>query len=69
MDLYAKRALSAKGLKTTHEQFIFGLAFSTDAPAAVKTFLESNRLTVGEYHFMGHKTTKGPLGVVVEAGV
>jgi hypothetical protein len=69
MDLYSDRVLTFKGTKTTQEHFLFGLNFSKDAVTTLKTFIEGNDLTLGDYYFMGQKTRKGCLGVVVEVYV
>jgi methyltransferase (TIGR00027 family) len=65
-DLYSRRITALKGVKATHEKFNFALDFSSDKENVLKTFLNSENVTAGDFHFMGHKTKKGAFGVVVE---
>lgn len=65
-DFYTKRVLPVKGVKSTKEIFNFGLDFSSDRENAIKTFLESEGLILGDCYFMGHKTKKGALAVISE---
>lgn len=66
VDFYAKRLVSLKGVKATNELFNFALDFSNDKENVLKAFLESEKLTLGDFKFMGHKTDKGAFGVVAE---
>ncbi len=66
VDLYSKRLIALQGVKTTNEDFNFGLDFSVNHENVLKTFLESEKVNLGDYFFMGHKTKKGAYGVVAE---
>jgi methyltransferase (TIGR00027 family) len=65
-DFYSKRLIALQGVKATNEMFHFGLDFSKDYEAVLKTFIESENLKLGSFYFMGHKTKKGVIGVVFE---
>lgn len=65
-DLYGDRILSMKGVKSTNELFNFGLDFSNDYENALKAFLESIPVKLGDFYFMGGKHKKGPMAVVTE---
>jgi|WetSurMetagenome_2_1015567.scaffolds.fasta_scaffold145564_2 methyltransferase (TIGR00027 family) len=67
VDFYASRIASKKSVKTTNEMFYFTMDFSHNAEHVLKTFLESENLTLGDFYFMGHKASdKGAIGVVTE---
>lgn len=65
-DFYGDRILSMKGVKSTNELFNFGLDFSGDYENALKTFLESIPVKLGDFYFLGSKHKKGPMAVVAE---
>ena len=75
-DMYAKSFVSgeyARGMKATlpllditGEQLSFSIDMREDPQQALKTFLASEDLTVGEIYFTGHKTEKGAWMVVAE---
>ena len=65
-DFYAERLIVLQGVKTTKEMFHFGLDFSKDYESVLKTFIESEKLKLGSFYFMGHKTKKGVIGVILE---
>jgi methyltransferase (TIGR00027 family) len=67
VDFYAERIASKKSVKATNEMLNFTMDFSADAERVLKTFVESENLTLGDYYFMGHKAgDKGAIGVVTE---
>ena len=66
VDYYATRFASFKGVKSTKEIFHFLLDFSLDAESVLKSFVESENLTLGDFYFMGQASEKGALGVVTE---
>ena len=59
-----KKALKTQ--KIADEEFGFGIDFSSDYENAIKTFLESENMKVGDTYFMGSKTKKGTYMVVAE---
>lgn len=65
-DFYANRLTSLKGVKATNEQFNFSFDFSVDRENVLKTFLESENLTLSAFRFIGHKTKKGAFAVVTK---
>ena len=65
-DLCSKRLLALEGIKATNEKFNFGLDFSVNPEKVLKTFIESEKVNLGEFYFVGHKTKKGAFLVVVE---
>ncbi|HEY0262620.1 MAG TPA: class I SAM-dependent methyltransferase [Chitinophagales bacterium] len=66
-DFYATRFASFKGVKSTNEMFLFLLDFSSNAENVLKSFVESEHLTLGDFYFMGQKASdKGAIGVVTE---
>ena len=56
-------------LDTTDEQLAFGIDMAADYQQALESFLTSEALTLGESHFMGHKTEKGAWMVAAEIKV
>lgn len=78
-DIYARSFVSgeyARGMKATlpllditDEQLAFGLDMADDYQHALESFATSSGLTLGETHFMGHKTKKGAWMVVAELNV
>jgi len=65
-DFYSTRMVSNKGVKATNEMFLFGLDFSTSPESVLKSFVESENLTLDSFYFMGQASGKGALGVVTE---
>ena len=66
-DFYAHRIASRKRVKETNEMLYFTLDFSGNAANVLKSFIESENLTLGDFYFMGHKaSSKGAIGVVIE---
>lgn len=65
-EMYPGMKSSIKMLKITDEEFGFGIDFSSDYEASLKTFLESENTKLGEAYFMGYKTKKGTYMVVAE---
>jgi len=55
-----------QGVKPTNENFGFGLDFTVNPESALKTFIESENVKLGDFNFIGHKTKKGAFGVVTE---
>jgi methyltransferase (TIGR00027 family) len=53
-------------LKITDEEFGFGIDFSSDYNEALKSFIESENLKVGDSYFMGNRTKKGTYMVVAK---
>ncbi len=58
-----------KALKYTNEGFGFGLPFETNFENALKDFVSSENLKLGQTYFMGSSGKKGPFMVVSEAGI
>lgn len=65
-DFYAKRMAALKGVKATNEGFNFVLDFAADREKVLRSFIESESLTLSDFKFMGQKTKKGAFGVVAE---
>jgi methyltransferase (TIGR00027 family) len=65
-DLCSKRLLALQGVKATNEKFNFGLDFSVNPEKVLKTFIESEKVNLGAFYFIGHKTKKGAYMVVAE---
>ncbi len=65
-DFYSKRLTALQGVKSTNENFGFGLDFSVNQENVLKTFIESENVSLGDFYFIGHKTKKGAFGVVAE---
>ena len=59
--------VAKKTLDYTDEAFRFGLPFETDYRDQLERFLESEGMKLGECHFMGYKSDKGPFVVVAES--
>lgn len=57
---------SIKMLKITGEELGVGIDFSSDYESALKTFIESENMKVGDTYFMGYKTKKGTWMAVAE---
>ena len=53
-------------LKITDEELGFGIDFSSDYNEALKSFIESENLKVGDSYFMGNRTKKGTYMVVAK---
>lgn len=73
VDLYAdrlvqigKKAAGKRTLEYTGETFGFSLPFESDYEQRLKSFLESEDLQIGQTHFMGRSSKKGPFMVVAE---
>lgn len=72
-DVYAMRFIdmasskaSDAALSYTDENVGFGLPFDLDWDGVLRSFVESESLTVGQTDFMGSSNDKGPFMVVVE---
>jgi methyltransferase (TIGR00027 family) len=65
-DFYSTRITAMQGVKPTNENFGFGLDFTVNPESALKTFIESENVKLGDFNFIGHKTKKGAFGVVTE---
>ena len=65
-DLCSKRLTALQGVKATNEDFNFGLDFSVNPEKVLKTFIESEKVNLGDYYFIGHKTKKGAVMAVAE---
>lgn len=65
-ELYPGMKTYIKQIKITNEEFGFGLDFSSDYKNVLKTFVESENITIGDTYFMGYKTKKGTFMVVAE---
>ena len=64
---YAPGMKSSLGvLKITDEELGFGIDFSSDYNEALKSFIESENLKVGDSYFMGNRTKKGTYMVVAK---
>ena len=58
-----------KTLKFTNEGLGFGLPFNTNFESVFSSFVSSEKLSVGEAHFMGSSDKSGPFMVVSELKV
>ena len=65
-DWCSKRLTALQGVKATNEDFNFGLDFSVNPEKVLKTFIESEKVNLGDYYFIGHKTKKGAVMAVAE---
>ncbi len=63
---FAKKGANKKALDQTDEALDFGLEFTSDYEDTLTQFVQSESLTVGETHFMGRTSDKGPFAVVAE---
>jgi methyltransferase (TIGR00027 family) len=75
-DFYGERmirvgssSIGKKALEYTNEGLGFGLPLAIDFEDSLRDFIESEDLRLGESHFMGKGSSKGPFMVVVELGV
>lgn len=66
VDFPSKRLTALQGVKITNENFNFGLDLSVNPDEILKTFIKSEGVKLGDYHFIGHKTKKGAIMVVAE---
>lgn len=65
-DFCSKRLLAFQGIKATNEKFSFGLDFSVNPEKVLKTFIASEKVNLGAFYLIGHKTKKGAYLVVAE---
>jgi methyltransferase (TIGR00027 family) len=65
-DLCSKRLTTLQGVKATNEKFNFGLDFSANPEQVLKTFIKSEKVNLGDFYFIGHKTKKGAYMAVAE---
>lgn len=65
-DFASNRLTALQGVKATNENFNFGLDLSINPEKVLKTFIESEKVNLGDYYFIGHKTKKGAVMAVAE---
>ena len=73
-DIYGDRMIKALGrskaggkvLELTDEGLGFGLSFMTNWQQELSDFIEAQSMSVGDTHFLGSHSKKGPYAVVVE---
>ncbi|HEX3044725.1 MAG TPA: class I SAM-dependent methyltransferase [Bacillota bacterium] len=65
-DFASKRLTALQGVKATNENFNFGLDLSVYPDEVLKTFIASEKVNLGAYYLIGHKTKKGAVMAVAE---
>lgn len=64
-----KSKAGKKALNYTSENFGFGLPLTGGYGSALKDFINSEQMSVGETHFLGATGKNSPFAVVAELGL